>query len=100
LHLCGRGHYRPRSPARLRFAADPESEFQVGRQFEHDEVRRGIDRLAVEQTRVKGGVRLRFIDIEQDEMRQAHRIVPFLEGSASLGRRCVRFCQQSYAGFG
>jgi hypothetical protein len=50
-------------------AARPQAEPKAGRKFEHDEIRRGIERLPIEQASVKSGARLRVIDIEQDEMR-------------------------------
>ena len=56
----------------LDVAAGPEPKPEIRREFEHDEVRRGIERLAIEQASVKSGARLRLVDIEQDEMRQAH----------------------------
>ena len=81
----------------LDLAADPEPESEVRREFEHDEVRRGLERLAVEQASVKGGARLRLIDVEQDEMRQAIGSLLSLKRMRSLRLRHVKFRQQPHA---
>jgi hypothetical protein len=86
------------SLCRLDIAPGPEPEPQAGREFEHDEVRRGIERLAVEQPSVKISACLRLVDIEQDEVRHGHWDRSFLEEGAILARCRVRFCQQSSGG--
>src|ERR1700733_61990 len=45
-------------------AAGPEPQPEIRRKFEHYEVRRGLERMAIEQTRVKSSARFGLIDIE------------------------------------
>src|ERR1700722_4262648 len=57
---------RVASPERcgLNAAASPEPEPEVRRKFEHDEVRRGLERPAIKQTSVKSGARFGRIAIK------------------------------------